>query len=569
MLFIRQNLSKFFVASYLVGFALLFMFLQHRVTSIAGTIDHLHEKATQNLWFVALIVVLASIGASLAKGIAGRVTFLAALAIPLVLTIWSTWFGRFQLSTYDASSIIDLAWRLKSGQSPGIDFSNTLPPLHLVLTKLSWSLWGYRWTSFTYMSMWSTIALGISSMIAWGFNTKKQSRLQLIILGSVIAVPHVVIGHLWHSSTSTLVAISAACWMLALVENELSRPTQIVLAIHLGLLIGAKPNIGLPMALILAIAGICILRRRLSSLFLMGSISFLTTAILVLASNIDMQNYVHTLSGLAQSRSTPNMLFPDGLDSYFHHRLISIYTGGVILLLIYAIMSMRNLSKMLITARYRTLIGFGSVLVSLFGMATNWDIKESSLSLMLFGFLVLASSQTKDMPQILRQVLTFLPLTIFSFWLLFSSFMLGASRWRMELTGPMFQRGVTNELTGGVLDEVRGSPLLQAVVNQVQNVLEIEKPGTVFFGPRMEFLYSQFKINSPQGLPIWWHEGTSYLAADEPSFRKTFTSLKFDILIFFKNDYTRIPISIMQIIASEYTADETHSQLTIFRKTNN
>ena len=160
-----------------------------------------------------------------------------------------------------------------------------------------------------------------------------------------------------------------------------------------------------------------------------------------------------------------------------------------------------------------------------------------------------------------------LPLLILVIWVLLSSFMLGASRWRMELTGPMFQRGVTNEFRGAMLHQVKGAPLLHAVVEQTQKVLEAENPKSVFFGPRMEFLYSQFEIKSPIGLPIWWHEGTSYLASDFLAISRAFEQQKFDILIFFKNDYTRFPRPLLQFISLNYSKDEAHSQLTLFRIT--
>ena len=552
---------------YIAGLALLLVFIQRRVEFVSELLDGLHETATHNLWILSFLIALFGLALVLLQGFTYQVAFSSVMLIPITLSIWATWFGRIQLSTYDASSVIDLAWRLNSGQSPGSDFPNTLPPVHIILSKLSWIIFGYRWTSFTWLSLICTIVFLISSIFAWVYCSRNRSSSQIIVLSSLMVIPHVVIGHLWHSSTTALIAVATSCWLIAVVRNVVSKPIHCIFGIHLALLVCAKPNVGLPMALILV--GLCILTlwRNWLALSRVFSCTFIGTSLIFYVSGVNMRDYVHTLIGLAGSRSTPNMLFPDGVDGYFQNRLTTLYLSCTILLLIYGCFSLSSLIRKHTSRWLELMVGVGTFSTGLFGMATNWDIKESSIPLMLFGLLIFSSVASWREINILRREIMILPLLILVMWVLLSSFMLGASRWRMELTGPMFQRGVTSEFRGTMLHQVKGAPLLHAVVEQTQKVLEAESPKSVFFGPRMEFLYSQFEIKSPLGLPIWWHEGTSYLASDFLGISRAFEQEKFDILIFFKNDYTRFPRSLQQFISLNYAKDEAHSQLTLFRIT--
>ena len=552
---------------YIAGLALLLVFFQRRVEYVSELVDRLHETATNNLWVFSILIAVFGLALFRLQGFTYQVAFSSVMLIPITLSIWATWFGRIQLSTYDASSLIDLAWRLNSGQSPGSDFPNTLPPVHIFLTKLSWLLFGYQWTSFTWLSLVFTIVLLISSIFAWVYCSRNRSSSQTMVLISLMVIPHVVIGHLWHSSSTALIAVATSCWFIAVMRNAASKPIQCIFGFHLAMLICAKPNIGLPMALILVSLCILTLLRDWVALSRVFCCTFVGASLIFYVSGVNLRDYSHTLIGLVGSRSTPNMFFPDGIDGYFQNRLVTLYLSCTILLMVYVYVSLSSLLRKQTSQWLELMVGIGTFSTGLFGMATNWDIKESSIPLMLFGLLILSSVASSRVTSILRREVLTLPLLILVTWVLLSSFMLGASRWRMELTGPMFQRGVTNEFRGAMLHEVKGSPLLHAVVEQTQKVLEAENPKSVFFGPRMEFLYSQYGIESPIGLPIWWHEGTSYLPSDFVDIRRAFEDRKFDILIFFKNDYTRFPGPLLQFMSLNYAKDEAHSQLTLFRVT--
>jgi hypothetical protein len=138
----------------------------------------------------------------------------------------------------------------------------------------------------------------------------------------------------------------------------------------------------------------------------------------------------------------------------------------------------------------------------------------------------------------------------------------------MELTGPMTQAEPTAVLRGKVLTGVHAAPILQAVDQQLLQALSESDDRNVFLGPRLELFYARFGLSSPRGLPLWWHDGTSYTERDALKIEQSFIRAKFSRAIFFKQDFTRFPDALRDYVDREYSIDEKYSQLTIFwRKT--
>ena len=128
----------------------------------------------------------------------------------------------------------------------------------------------------------------------------------------------------------------------------------------------------------------------------------------------------------------------------------------------------------------------------------------------------------------------------------------------------MTQPEPTATLKRRVLGGVHAAPILQAVDQQLTQALAESEDRNVFLGPRLEIFYSRFSLESPKGLPLWWHDGTSYTNRDLKGITAAFRSAGFSRAIFFKQDFTRFPPEIRQIIDDHYEIDERYSQLTIF-----
>lgn len=475
-------------------------------------------------------------------------------------TIVSARFGMHQLGTYDVSSIVDLGWRYELGQVPFRDFPLTLPPAFSATVRICWSLLGHNWASFVGGSTAITICL---VLFAWGAlsRTEFDSARNETLVSLAVVIPHLAIGHIWHSAMASQVAVVTVLWLVAWRFSP-SRRSAAALGLFLGLLLLSKPNIAGPLTLVSG-AWIFLHWRSRHVLTLLISLVGSVGTVLVISKS-DPSRVLTTTVELLSSRSRPTQLLPGGLDGFSKFFFVCTYA-----LLFAALVGsvgavLHALVRKSQVARMTFLLGLGCAVASLVGMATNWDIKSSDMPLAILAVLLaLWSTDSMGTGGPISKSTTVLASAVIV-GLTLMNLSVGSTRWRMELAGPMTQPEPTATLQGRVLGGVRAAPILQAVDQQLTQALAESDNRNVFLGPRLELFYSRFALESPKGLPLWWHDGTAYAARDLKEISATFRSAGFSRAIFFKQDFTRFPPEIRQIIDDQYEIDERYSQLTIF-----
>ena len=90
------------------------------------------------------------------------------------------------------------------------------------------------------------------------------------------------------------------------------------------------------------------------------------------------------------------------------------------------------------------------------------------------------------------------------------------------------------------------------LLSEADAAMSINPSRRVFFGPRMEFLYARDRIEAPEGLPLWWHPGSSYPEESTAKIVERWKAARFDLLVFAHNDRTRIPQQILNDIDQNY-----------------
>ncbi len=475
-------------------------------------------------------------------------------------TIVSARFGMHQLGTYDVSSIVDLGWRYELGQVPFRDFPLTLPPAFSATVRICWSILGHNWGSFVGGSTVITICLVLCAWVALS-RTEFDSARNEVLVSLAIVIPHIAIGHIWHSAMASQIAVVTVLWLVAWRSSP-SRRSATVLGLFLGLLLLSKPNIAGPLTLISG-AWIFLHWRSRHVLALLISLVASVGTVLVISKS-DPSRVLATTIELLSSRSRPTQLLPDGLDNFSTFVFVSTYamllaaligSGGTVL---------HTLVHKGHFARMTFLLGLGCAIASLAGMATNWDTKSSDMPLAILAvLLVLWSTDSVGTGGPISKSRTVLASAVIV-GLTLLNLSVGSTRWRMELAGPMTQPEPTATLKRRVLGGVHAAPILQAVDQQLTQALAESEDRNVFLGPRLEIFYSRFSLESPKGLPLWWHDGTSYTNRDLKGITAAFRSAGFSRAIFFKQDFTRFPPEIRQIIDDHYEIDERYSQLTIF-----
>jgi hypothetical protein len=79
----------------------------------------------------------------------------------------------------------------------------------------------------------------------------------------------------------------------------------------------------------------------------------------------------------------------------------------------------------------------------------------------------------------------------------------------------------------------------------------------VILGPRLEFLYAQWRLHSPIGLPLWWHPGSSYsVGTDLPGILGSLDSALPASFVTLGDDFTRLPEEMKSRLANTAVAGE-------------
>lgn len=157
----------------------------------------------------------------------------------------------------------------------------------------------------------------------------------------------------------------------------------------------------------------------------------------------------------------------------------------------------------------------------------------------------------------------------------------GGMRWRVSYIGidRFFSFSSLTKVEGiSFFENFYISPDAKTTISEIQQVL-VETYGdkerwsnsSVFFGPRIEFAYAVFGIDSPRGLPIWWHPNNSYPADHQQYYVQSFLDHDFDTLIFVTKpeemnpDFTYIPPKIVLDLQSYYERRD-YSNIVVYQK---
>jgi hypothetical protein len=102
-------------------------------------------------------------------------------------------------------------------------------------------------------------------------------------------------------------------------------------------------------------------------------------------------------------------------------------------------------------------------------------------------------------------------------------------------------------------------------MNGIARVLQSD-PGTIFFGPRLEFAYAVFGLPAPKGLPIWWDPGTAFAGEDEPALIETWRQRSFQTVILLAGDTTYYSPLFQKLIHATYQRDDRWGVITVLHR---
>ncbi|MEI6321698.1 MAG: hypothetical protein WCP60_01160 [bacterium] len=474
--------------------------------------------------------------------------------------------GMIQFGGFDHSALIDMGWRLVSGQHPYLDFPCTMPPVFYLGAGLAFRCFGASWWSLIFIT---AIFAAITFTWSWFLLNKALGNGFLAWLFALLlqVSTTILVSYWWYNPITTVVAslffLSAWC----LIQAPESKYVWISYILSLSLLALSKPNIA---GLLIIGGGLALLfsEVRLTAVCLSLAAGVFTIGVLFF-SDITPLDLIQGYIGIAGRGSSLNQLFQD-LDTW--EKVLS--SGILIVLLIPWIWMLRHAGK----TRYNPSLWLAMVgaVSGLYGFLTNGELKLVDVFLVfiatfLGGTVVIKVYQGSKVSLKLSDRRWNDAFGIFAIILMGIACTQAITRHRVQTigAGKFFEYNLSDQFQDtGFFAHLKTGQIFQEVYREVQSVLSQRGTGTVYFGPRMQWGYAAFGISPPLHQPSWWHPGVSFPRNNESALMAEWASHHFDLLVFLKNDLTYMSAEFIEMLPRNYSVDQSYPLLTILHRIN-
>lgn len=472
----------------------------------------------------------------------------------IFLGIFIIWFSAFfalsnvksQLGGYDLSPLIDLHWRLSNGEIPQVDFINTLPYAVILLVKsVSWG--ELSWLDLTYINIIAVFFVYVLIVICG----RSQSFSHWYWLAALsLSLPLIYTNHLWHSSISQYLAMFFfMATYVALDKRALSFLDYFMIFFSAGLLVTSKQNIAAPILLsAIVFFALPSQNKKVILVIFLGSIIGLFIWSIVLDQPLDSFIYIYT-SVLGRAKTE--------LAMYLAFANVKTHWIAMPLMLYLSYVFYRSSQNFSLSHRLFLYMFAG---ISLIPILTDWDTKWNNLSLPIFIALSAYSKYASSSKKKHQQFALMLSVIVLYATAGFGGFM----RERMRHVGPFYQLPAEIELREGYFEGLYVGTNLAVLIEELHHVKNNWPEANIYFGPRIEFAYLETQTPSPSGFPLWFHPGTSFATEDTDRVIQNFQNANFDVLVFAKNDRTRLPTEIVEFVELFYTLDQQYDAADVF-----
>ncbi len=475
--------------------------------------------------------------------------FFGGIFLILIFGVFSLLVSNHQFGGYDLSPIVDLHWRFTQGQIPGVDFVNTMPLILLFFVKLV-SFGVLHWSDLIFSNI--LVTFFVFLFLIFTPSKNKQDLSFIFAFTAIICLPLIYSNHVWHSSISQLTAICFFYSSFIFIES--SKPgvkSQIFLGIGSGFLFISKQNIAPLVILIIMMVASLNFNNKWTYVrsSVLGILFVLICSLFFL--HMPFEEFIHSQAAIL-GRAKPD------ISMFIAFAFVKSHYPLILLTLVMIFLVMRPLKNIFAVRRDIFLLIVISSVSSMIPILTDWDVKLNDLPLPLFIF----SLTIARFGSVRNRAGMFISL----FLIVLIALVGGYTRERMFHVGDFYEKENTNKISNGYFSDLHVGERLYKVIAEIENVKKIQPNAIIFFGPRIEFGYTLTNTSSPTGLPLWWHPGTSYSLKDEGNVINEFKNKNFDIIVFLKDDRTRLPQVILTYIDSSYRKSEKYDSLDLYMK---
>ncbi len=467
--------------------------------------------------------------------------------------------GTYQFGGFDEGLLVHAASYYAQGFKPYADFPCTMPPLFMACIRWDVKLLGLHWASLLFLS---AIFATLTSL--WTFALLRCAAVPrhwaLVITICVEASTMLTAPFWWYNNSSCLSVVLLLLSVLACLQKPERWLPWLSLAFSLAMVLSSKPN-ALPACLmvlaLLATKNKWQWTKTLSACFIALGLFVLVCY----AAQMPPGDLLRSYAEVAKLRGSPLGLTPFRQmawpESYFQFlfTIMNAYCFAILLRL--AVRREPNRWRQIGAC---TIAAAAALLMA----CTNAEFKHSDLSILLTAaaFLCLRPWEGAEPSTTRKTVLAgFLTVSI-----VMSAFFC-ATHYRIYLIGErmFYELLPTRTIQSGFFCGLQAGPRLQMVLSQSAEALSRYPSKKVFFGPRMEFEYAVFNKPLMAGMPLLWDTGNLLSGERLLPMLLTFQQEDPDLLIFLKDDYTRMEsVGYYVKNTATYERIDSFSELTVY-----
>lgn len=488
----------------------------------------------------------------------------------LILFLSTLYCGMRQFGGWDFSILVDSAWKFYQGEVPYKDFVCTTPPGFLIGGMLAFKFFGARWFSLVLAA---AIYGGLTFLWScWLLKKLTESRLVALLLACLLqACTTVLISFWWFNSITT---IAGVLFFLSAILLFSSRDLISAWLSYLGSLILLslmKPNTaGIEIVGITAVLFFSFLNKERIKLILISTVAFVGSVTILSLFNIHVTNLLSSYASIAHRAFTLKQFIYNNLfqmDVFERSLMIAVWLIFIFWIVVLLINAVRFFTP-------QTALGLVAITTGIFATVNNCEIALVNLQLILFGVWIFMEDAKKSERGFFAQGESFfakndLLFTLLCFFLVGLSFGEAVMRSRVKGVGDFFQYTTSREvIAGDFFEGLCASPFFVELHRELAATLPfyIERKDSIWFGPRLGWAYADFDLPSPADQPVAWEREVFYAPQQEPYLIRSWIEKKFEVLVFLKNDFTYLPIELLQFISNNYFLVQQQRAIMIFHR---
>jgi len=483
----------------------------------------------------------------------GLILFLAALLGAVVYKL-----GMHQFGGWDEGLLVHAATYYEQGFKPILDFPCAMPPLFMAGARCI-ALLGLRWTSFTLLA-----AVFTALTTLWIFFLLRTAGLPrhwgLVLALCVEASTMLVTPFWWFNNSSAISVVLLFLSVLSCLRQPRRMLPWISVSLALAMVVASKPN-DLPAALLIFV--LLATKDKWQWVKTLSACAGALGIFLLIcrAAQMPLLQLLRSYAEIGKLRGSPLQLLPLMEPPWPEREFQIIFIlAAVLCFLVIFVASVKHRPSHWPILTACAIAGLTGIEMT----CTNSEIKTSDLCVILVASAILCLRPWEAQQVSVRRktllvgwVSVFLVMSVFFAVIHVRILRIGE--------GAFFEPFPTATIHSGFFSGLEAGPRLQRVLQQTNRALSSYPSQKVFFGPRMEAMYAAFNRSVTPGMPLLWDPGNLFSPARLPRLLLTFQQDDPDLLIFLKEDYTRMGlVAFYMRKTATYQRIDTYSDLTVY-----